>query len=102
KRRSCLSGVVQALRARGKKLPTDYTIEFRQRKPAAMNNAAAFGTPVGANGDVIFCLSPTVLKPATDLFPPTAVPPIPIVGIVSDYHVETNTAGTRFDAIANV
>ena len=100
--RPYLRGLVQGLQARGKKLRTDYTIEFRQRKPTAMNNAAAFGTPVGANGDVIFCMSTTVVKAAADLFPPTAVPPIPIVGIVSDYHVETNTAGTRFDAIANV
>jgi hypothetical protein len=98
--RPYLRGLVQGLAARGKKLKADYTLEFRQRRPGAMNTAQAFGSPVA--GDVVFCMSTTVVKAAADVFLPTAVPPIPIVGVVSEPTVETNGAGTTFNNIANL
>lgn len=98
--RPYLRGLVQELEKRGKKLRKDYVIEFQQRKRNAMNNVAAFGNPIP--GDVIFCMSTTVVKAASDLFPANAVPPIPIVGIVSDPALENNAAGTAFSQIANV
>jgi ABC-type uncharacterized transport system substrate-binding protein len=95
KTRPYLRGLVQGLATRGLKLRKDYVIEFRQRKPSALGTAAAFGNP--ATGDVIFCMSTTVVKAAADLFST-----IPIVGVVSDPTKEANTAGTKFDQIANI
>ena len=95
--RPYLRGLVQGLDTRGFKLRKDYVIDFRQRKPNALNNAAAFGNP--AAGDVIFCMSTTVVKAAADI---GTFSVNPIVGIVSEPGQETNTAGTRFDQIANI
>jgi hypothetical protein len=99
--RPYLRGLVQGLAACGKKLGPDYTIEFRQRRPGQMADAAAFSNPLA--GDVVFCMSTTVVKAAADVFSPTAAPPvIPIVGVVSAPDAEKNTAGTAFSAIANI
>ena len=100
--RPYLRGLIQGLNRRGYKIGDYYEIDFRQRRPNALNNAAAFGTPVA--GDVIFCMSTTVVKAAADLFPATANPPIPIVGVVSAPGVETNgaTPPVRLDQIANI
>jgi len=95
KTRPYLRGLVQGLATRGLKLRKDYVIEFRQRKPNALGNTAAFGNP--AAGDVIFCMSTTVVKAAADLFSTN-----PIVGVVSEPGTEANTAGTHFDQIANI
>ncbi len=97
KTRPYLRGLVQGLATRGFKLRKDYVIDFRQRRPNALGNAAAFGNPVA--GDVIFCMSTTVVKGATDI---AALSTIPIVGVVSEPGTETNAAGTRFDQIANI
>jgi hypothetical protein len=87
--RPYIKGLIYKLFTKGKKIGTDYIVDYRE-----VVNATSFFNGLSTNPDLIFCMSRTVLAAASAKFPESAQ--IPIVGIVStpaDFNNNRNVFG---------